>query len=750
VAGKAQAANAPPLRNAHTERPGATPDSVEVLDALIEASPVLWRNQALLSAANWEVASPAQVARLLERLTSARVNLPKWLARTLAIAGHVLPDQPSQAIEDEVRLLSELNRAASRDQPPVIAAHCVETARRLTELAACGRLSAEIAHSAAGRLEAAGMTEDACRLALAAWPSAPQALRHVRAHLRGFVADFPAVRVRVAGLSTTRPFAEALFPAFASLGHRIDATEADFATVISELLQPANSIDALMVVLDPLSVLETSWVGGAAEAEQARTLRFAQLVDGIESHCRSSSVPLILNTFPCLTEPEMGYVDASEPSGSAATIRRFNGMLCDLASRNKKLRIIDADFAMVSIAPRDRFDQRLWFYGRIAYSGQANEALARAFTSALLADKVAPPIKVVALDFDNTLWGGVYGDDGVEKLDCGDETPGNTFKAVQNECLRLKAQGKILVALSKNNPEAISVFGRHPGMLLRADDFTATAINWEPKPDNLRRLAGELNLGLDSIMFLDDSPHERDAMRRMCPEVYVPEIPADTSERASWLRSLQRTWTSRITAEDAARATMYSAEREARALRETVSSYEDYLGQLGQVLEVETLSTTTLQRVAQLHQRTNQFNLTTRRFDESDLAAFLAEPETARVYLARVRDRFGDHGITVAAVVLLAGTEASIESFIMSCRVIARQIEAAFLGAVIEDLVSLGVDTVTAVYLPTSKNRMVEDFYPSHGFQSCSTGNDRSTWLWRKAIAQVPHTSFVNVKWSRP
>jgi len=239
-------------------------------------------------------------------------------------------------------------------------------------------------------------------------------------------------------------------------------------------------------------------------------------------------------------------------------------------------------------------------------------------------------------------------------------------------------------------------------------------------------------------------------MRRMCPEVYVPEIPADTSERASWLRSLQRTWTTGITAEDAARANMYAAERQAHALRETASSYQDYLAQLGQVLEVEKLGKATLPRVAQLHQRTNQFNLTTRRFEETDLASFLAEPETARVYLARVRDRFGDHGITVAAVVLVAGTEASMESFVMSCRVIARQIETAFLGAVIEDLVSLGVDTVTAIYLPTSKNAMVEGFYPSHEFQSCSPANGRSTWLWRKATSQVPHSNFVNVKWSRP
>src|SRR4029078_10700681 len=164
------------------------------------------------------------------------------------------------------------------------------------------------------------------------------------------------------------------------------------------------------------------------------------------------------------------------------------------------------------------------------------------------------PVKVVAVDFDNTLWGGVFGDDGIDKLACGDDFPGNAFKAFQRDCLRLKAQGLLLVGLSKNNPDAIDVFVKHPGMALKAEDFAATPINWEPKPDNIRRLARELNLGLDSFLFLDDSPHEREAMRRMCPEVFVPEMPADPALRPGWLRALRCTWPVRITSEDARRA----------------------------------------------------------------------------------------------------------------------------------------------------------------------------------------------------
>jgi len=474
-----------------------------------------------------------------------------------------------------------------------------------------------------------------------------------------------------------------------------------------------------------------------------------QLIDGVETYCRTNVRPLIINTLPCLPAPELGYVDASEASGSAASIRRFNGLICASASRHSQLRVVDADLAMSSIAPTQRFDEKFWFYGRIAYSNEANEALANAFAEAAIAGKSVAPIKVVALDFDNTLWGGVYGDDGIERLACGDDPPGNAFKAFQNECLRLKAQGKILVAVSKNNPDAIAVFSQHGGMLLREEDFSATAINWEPKPDNLRRLAAELALGLDSFMFLDDSPHEREAMRQMCPEVHVPEMPADVSQRAMWLRSLRRAWTVGTTAEDAVRAQLYATKQKARALQESASSYDDYLGQLEQVLEVEYLGEPTLPRVAQLHQRTNQFNLTTRRFDESDLAAFLAGPDAHLGYLARVRDRFGDHGITVAAIVRLAESRASIESFVMSCRVIARQIETAFLGAVVEDLVARGIETIAAVHLPTAKNGMVSDFYPRHGFKR-QPSEDGSAWVWHKTTDQIPQSPHIAVEWRNP
>lgn len=724
-------------------------DNEDVLNALIEASPALLRHRALLAAADWKDASPEQVARLSERLTSARKTLPKWLARTLVVAGHVLPEEPPPTLDVAVRLLSDLNRAACAAPSEALSEDVAAAAERFCELGSAGLLPHDVATAAVEGLLRFDSMQGACRLAMTAWPSAPKALKAVREHLLEFVADFPVMRVRVAGLSTTKPFAEALFPAFASQGRRVECSEAGFAAVIAELLQPAEANDALMVLLDPRSLLEKSWVQNAEEAEGARRSRMEQLIDGVETYCRTNGGPLILNTLPSLPAPELGYVDSSEASGSAASILRFNGLICDLASRNSQLRVVDAELAMSSIAPTQRFDEKFWFYGRIAYCNAANEALANAFAEAALAGKSVAPIKVVALDFDNTLWGGVYGDDGIERLACGDDPPGNAFKAFQNECLRLKAQGKILVALSKNNPDAISVFSQHRGMLLREEDFSATAINWEPKSGNLRCLAAELDLGLDSFMFLDDSPHEREAMRQMCPEVYVPEMPTDVSQRALWLRSLRRAWTIGTTAEDAVRAQFYATKQKAFALRESSSSYDDYLGQLEQVLEVEYLDKPTLPRVAQLHQRTNQFNLTTRRFDEADLATFLSEPSLYQAYLARVRDRFGDHGITITTVVRLTETEAFIESFVMSCRVIARQIETAFIGAVIDDLVGRGIKTIAALYLPSAKNGMVSDFYPRHGFNHRPSENG-SAWVWQKSTDQIPLSPHIAVEWRNP
>lgn len=734
--------------------PNAGADIGALFDALIDAAPALIGNRRLFQSLDWKKAEPDQIRRLFSRLQAASKPVPLWFLSILVVAGHPLPEQHKSSAARDILILNALNprsldRATSQIENVVVSA----LARELCDLADLQQVDPDIAAAAVKRLRHLRMTDEACRLALATWQIAPQGLRSVRSQLDHYVAKFPIVRARIAGVSTTEPFAQALLPAFALHSQRVEAREAEFGTIVSELLQPVPGVDVLMVMLDPLSLLDRSWRTPANELAGRAQARLNELSNALEHYAVSSPAQLVLNTVPHLPEPDLGYVDTHHPAGVASAIRRFNAQLSELASRHANIRLVDTDLALASLAPAERFDERMWFVGRIAFSGAAAQTLAQAFADAYLADKVSSPVKVVAIDFDNTLWGGVFGDDGVEHLVCGDDAPGNAFKAFQNECLRLKSQGKLLVALSKNNPDAISAFSQHPDMLLRKEDFAATAINWQPKPENIAKLAKELNLGLDSFLFLDDSPHERDAMRRMCPQVFVPEMPADPAERPSWLRSLRRTWSTGLTSEDAARTAMYIAERKARSLQEKATSYEDYLMQLGQILEVEPLTTATLPRVAQLHQRTNQFNTTTRRYTETDLSSFLQNPQKWCVFLARARDRFGDHGIIAASVVRVDELEAKIESFVMSCRVLARQIETAFLGAMIEQLTDTGVQTVNARYLPTAKNGLVQDLYPSHGFEpdECDeTEGEGTTWTWRAQQHQVPNSAYVDVRWRHP
>lgn len=710
-----------------------------LLDAVIAVAPELVRHRHLIAAADWRLATPAQIARLVQRFERDNVAMPTWLSRDILLAAHALPVERAD-LAAELLLLNRLNAASTQPDAALLA--------EIREAARHSMLSADVAAKMVERLSESGNQPLACELALTHWPAAPNTLRRVRQHLPDYLDTLPRLSVRVAGFSTIATFTQALPPAFAARGVRIEASEAAFATVIAELLAPRVDAEALFIVLDPMTLIDEEWREGVdAQAAQFEA-RLAALTDAIAGFAQTAGAPLLINTLAASADPSLGHIDAAHPAGRATAIRRVNAALAEAAIAHGNIQLIDADHALSHIAPDQRTDRRMWFYGRMAYSDAAMRALAGAFATAWAA-RAAKPVKVIALDFDNTLWGGVYGDDGISKLACGDDAPGNAFKAFQAECLRLKAQGKLLVAVSKNNADAIDVFAQHPGMLLKAGDFAATAIDWQPKPDNIRRLAADLNLGVDSFLFLDDSPHEREAMRRMCPDVRVPEMPADPALRPSWLRTLTDTWPLRLTSEDAQRSQMYAAERQARTLRDSAASYDDYLRGLDQKLVVAPLSPTTLPRIAQLHERTNQFNLTTRRFTQSELSAFMADPNHAVVLTGTASDRFGNHGIVIAAVARIDGATAHIDSLLMSCRVIARQVETAFLGALLEHLKERGIATVTGRFIPTAKNGMVETFYSAHGFRLASREDQSSTtWTWQTGEDPMPASAFVTVNWS--
>jgi FkbH-like protein len=719
--------------------PSASGDLAEIAERMIELAPALVRQRAFLPAANWRLFSPDQVMRLQLRLAGAGMKLPRWLLQDLLVAGHSLPVEPQDGSDGGLWLLSQLNALAPGSEVSSAARNVV------LDLANGAPVDPDVATAITQRLLAHGYPSLACKLALGQWPNAPAALRLLRRDLPLELDRLPPVRVRLAGFSTTDLFAEALMPAFASVGCRVEVASAEFGSVLAALLEPDDSSDGLHILLDQNGFLTADWRQAMHQGADLVDRKIDMFADAIASYARQSGRSLFINTLPANAVPQIGHVDIFHKAGAASVAAAVNARLARLANDHASIHLVDADIALADIAPTRRTEAKHWYYGRVAYSEAASRALAKAFALAWQA-RQRGPVKVVAVDFDNTLWGGVFGDDGIGKLQCGDDFPGNAFKAFQEECLRLKSQGMLLVALSKNNPDALGVFAAHPGMSLRAEDFAATAVDWGPKPENIRRLAAELNLGIDSFLFLDDSPHEREAMRRMCPEVVVPEMPADPALRPHWLRTLSCTWPVRLTAEDAQRSELYAAERKAKQLRESALSYDDYLRDLDQHLLVEPLAPDNLARAAQLHQRTNQFNLTTQRFSEAELAAFMSS-RTALAMVGTVTDRFASHGIVIAGIATMDGRAARIESLVMSCRVIARQVETAFLGAMIEKLCDSGIETIEGFFYPTAKNALVRDFFSTHGFSPQSFDGAGTAWVWEKSKCDLPGSPHIKIKW---
>lgn len=712
----------------------------KIVDEAIAAAPDCVRRRAIFPAIDWSVVPPSKVAKLLSMLAQSQLPVPRWLAKLLLLGGHVLPAEVEQTLTVGLAALNRTNRAEGelheRDS----------LSGALPGLCLDEQLESDVAVMLVEKFVALGWDEEAARLALAQQHRVPGILRRAGAALGSYIESFPRVRLRLCGSSTTQTLADELAPAFSTKGWCADVIQADFGTMLADLMRPAEGADAHVVLLDLEGFAARDWRRTTSEALALLTERAANLASALREFSTRSQAPLLINTIPVPAAPTTGFLDRGHAMGLRRAVDRINRHILEAAEQSNQIIVVDSDQALAALPIREQSDAKLWYYGRIAYSADAVRMLAHAFADAWSLLKRGPA-KVLAVDLDNTLWGGVYGDDGVERLACGEDFPGNAFRALQAECLRLRQQGLLLVALSKNNPDAITAFQQHVGMILRPEDFAARAINWGPKPENIRKVAAELNLGLESFVFLDDSPHEREAMRRLCPEVVVPEMPADPAERPLWLRRLTCTWPIRLTAEDEARAALYEARREAQNAKVNAANFEDYLKDLEQHLTLSLVNKKTLPRVVQMHERTNQFNLTTLRCKEADISALIDGEAQGLALVGRVRDKFGDHGLVVTATVDITGTEAVIRTLLMSCRVIGREIERAFLGALIEELGRRGVTRVSGDYIPTRKNAMVSDFYASCGWHPAGGDETRLSWAFSIGDMELPQSRFVALSW---
>jgi FkbH-like protein len=331
--------------------------------------------------------------------------------------------------------------------------------------------------------------------------------------------------------------------------------------------------------------------------------------------------------------------------------------------------------------------------------------------------------KCLVLDLDNTLWGGVIGDDGLEKIEIGTLGIGRAFTDLQYWILKLRQRG-ILLAVCSKNTEAIArqPFETHPDMVLSLEDIAVFQANWDNKVDNIRRIGAALNIGLDSMVFLDDNPFERNMVREALPEVLVPELPDDPAEFLEYLYPLHLFEAVSMTAEDEDRTKMYRTDQERSLERLSYADEEAYLASLNMGSRVESLNNFNGPRVAQLSQRSNQFNLRTVRYTDAEIRE-MAETAKLFTFVFTLEDRFGDNGI-IGVVILrrLTGDALFIDSWLMSCRVLRRGMENFTLNTVTGFAREKGYRYLRGEYLPTNRNGMVADHYLSLGFESQGGG----------------------------
>jgi len=489
---------------------------------------------------------------------------------------------------------------------------------------------------------------------------------------------------------------------------------APFAQLAMEVRNPDSGFFQIKPEVAILAPLAGIW----RKISEANANGVAQATDEAWAHVmalRKNFGGLILLQNVFLTEHRpTGILDSRGDLGRADFGRAVNLRLSQLCRDTGEAFILDAQWLSGQCGAIWPSLHKQEFMGSRPLANELASHLASEI-AAFCAARKGFARKCLALDFDNTLWGGIVGEEGAAGVQLAGGFPGNLYTELQKEIRSLKDRGVVLAGLSKNNEaDAWEVFSRRPEMILQRTDFSAHRINWQDKAANLRELAAELNLGLDSFVLLDDSPVERALVSEVLPEVEVCPC-GDPLEMLRWLASCRQFDTLAITREDALRAKSYAATEARSQLAVQAGNLEEYLLNLGTQVVVGCDALEQVARVAQLTQKTNQFNLTTRRYTEPEIQKMVQAPDW-RVFWCSCRDRFADEGVIGAALVKIDSGEYYLDTFLMSCRVLGRGVEKAFLGSVCQYAHANGVKTIRGEFIPSAKNAQTEKFYEACGF----------------------------------
>jgi FkbH-like protein len=532
----------------------------------------------------------------------------------------------------------------------------------------------------------------------------------------------------------------------------VDCLVGDYGQYLQELLNRNSALhlyapDTVLFAFDAAHLFGSADPAMTAAQAEALLQQQAERIAGLWRLARERFgchviQQTILPVFPDLA----GSNEHRLPGSRASLVHRLNARLRTMAdAQGADLLAIDAAAAQSGIAAW--FDPVLWHRAKQEISPFAaplyGDLLAR-----LLAARQGLSFKCLALDLDNTLWGGVIGDDGMDGIKLGQGSAlGEAHVAFQLYCRDLSRRGVILAVCSKNDEaNARAPFESHPEMILRPSDIACFVANWSDKPNNLRMIAERLNIGIDAIAFADDNPFERTIVRRELPMVAVPELPEDPALYAQCIADAGYFETIRVTTEDLERAGHYQANLRREQTRASFTDMAGYLKSLEMVLTCTPFDDVNLPRIVQLINKTNQFNLTTKRYTVEDARALMADPSAVTMQI-RLADNLGDNGM-ICVVIARADSDRTlrIDTWLMSCRVLGRQVEDATMNLVVEAAQRLGLSRIIGEYRPTAKNGMVREHFARLGFSLAAEDPDGSTTWERDVAGFTPAATAMTVK----
>lgn len=562
--------------------------------------------------------------------------------------------------------------------------------------------------------------------------------------------DLRELRIAVLGGSTTNELVDLWELLLLAEGFRPVFHQTEYGRYYTDAVMSPEEIVAfkpdLVYIHTTVRNVETFAPLQASEEDLARHVaaelnRFRQIWDSIDA---AIGCQVIQNNFELPLWAPLGNLDAVYPGGENRFIAEMNSAFAKEAAARPKLVLQDLQGLSARVGLNNWFDHDRWFSYKIAHTTDGHFAIARSLTS-LVRALYGRSRKVLILDLDNTLWGGVIGDDGVEKIKLGKETPtAEAYTAFQEYCLKQRNRGVLLAVCSKNDEETAKSGFDHPDSILKLEHFSAFKANWDPKHENITQIAQELNLGLDSLVFIDDNPAERAIVAAQVPWVAVPDVGDQVSQFIDIIERERYFETVSLGAEDLERARLYTENNQRATLQTKFANYGEYLDSLEMSAEIDEFRPVYLERISQLTNKSNQFNLTTKRYTLAEMESAMKDPDVIGLY-ARLADRFGDNGLVSVVLGRIHRGELNMELWLMSCRVLKRELEFAILDALVERAAARGVRQIIGQYIPSKKNGMVAGHYEGLGFAVQSTREDGSSTWALEVRSYVPLSTHIRV-----